>query len=111
MSICKECGSTVEWVRGKKHMECRNPDGSDHWDKCAQLKMARIRRTGEFFEEPNATGYLTAFKKSGVAYTMLIGAPSGPVVIDKKGCKDCVPPWERCPNRCPIEFATSGRGP
>lgn len=105
MATCKECGSEVWWhkVGSPRKIQCFNPDGTIHWDKCSQLRFERIRRTGEHFQHKSAEGYKTAFKKSGVQLTMESAGFVGPK-IDEKGCKRCVPPWEHCPNNCPIEF-------
>ncbi len=102
MGICFECGLDVEWKRDGKRLQCFNPDGSVHWDKCSQERFERIKRTGEYFKTDCAEGYVTPFKSAGVQYTMLAAGPVGS--IDTAGCNQCVPPWETCPNKCPIEF-------
>lgn len=102
MSLCKECGSEVEWREENKGLQCFNA-GTDvsHWDKCSQLKFERIKRTGEFFKETRAEGYITEFKRSGVQYTMQSsGVRRGKHAISKE-CGDCVPPWEVCSKPCP----------
>lgn len=102
MSNCKECGSEVNWVKVARRWFCHNPDGSDHWDLCSKLKTERIKRTGEYIEIEEDKAYLTAFKKSGIHYMeQHANVARGKKFKKSRGCKQCVPPWEICPNGCP----------
>lgn len=101
MSTCKECGAPVKWVHVRRRWQCLNPDGSDHWDRCSQLRFERIKREGKYFETDSGDkGYITALKKSGV---QLVQQSSG-VIASSRGavsaCRNCVPPWEVC-ETCP----------
>lgn len=101
MSICKQCGSSVNWVRRSGRTLCLNPDGSDHWDLCSKRRFERIKRAGEHFKTEDAEGYKTPLKKSGVLY-MHIRAESKHQSKGRSGeCMECTPPWEEPCANCP----------
>jgi len=101
MATCKQCGSPVKWIKEDGRKYCQNPDGSDHWDLCAKLRFESIKRSGTFFSTEHADGYYTAKKKSGVLFTRISSKRAAKKVPT---CKNCVLPWEICPNGCDIEF-------
>lgn len=107
MSTCGQCGSTVVWLRDGDRKKCENPDGSDHWDRCSQLRFERVKRTGEFFtgtrtnsEEMklHVEGYRSPFK------TQLTLIRLDKLIKGKKwkpdGCDCGLPPWELCKPDC-----------
>lgn len=105
MSICKECGLSVEWKRESQTWQCFNPDGSVHWDKCSATKFARIKRTGIPFAArrigEQVEGYKTPLKKSGEQLTRAAADVIEGDCFELSGaCKNCVPPWEVC-EKCP----------
>ncbi len=111
MSACKQCGLDVVWKKDPKsgHLQCFNPDGSVHWDRCSQARTARIKATGTPFSEKRGgllhEGYRTPFKKSGELLTRYEGITiQGPKFRTHTACHHCVLAWELCPNGCPIEF-------
>jgi hypothetical protein len=102
MIACKQCGAPVAWKQIDGRWHCHNQDGSDHWDRCSQLRFERIKREGEYFALKNGDkGYWTHLKNSGVQFVQqtsgLVRSSAGPIVE----CRQCVPPWEVCPNQCP----------
>jgi len=100
---CKQCGLNVTWrkVDGKKQCFDASTD-TVHWDRCSAERFAKIKATGKRFETETEAGYFTALKKCGVQYTKLMA----PEIVGEDyrvsgRCKNCVPPWEVCPNGCP----------
>ncbi len=101
---CKSCNGAVIWKRkpGSGKWQCFEADGkTSHWDTCSQRRFQKIKDTGEYFEDPDAKGYLTDLKNSGIQYT----EQRAPLIRAKKplsgACTDCVPAWEVCPKPCP----------
>lgn len=103
MSPCKQCDAPIQWVQIDGRWHCHNPDGSDHWDRCSQLRFERIKRTGEYFETKKGDkGYRTPLKRSGVQYVQQTsGMIKGKRSKALGQCRQCVPAWETCPNQCP----------
>jgi len=48
--FCLKCGSKLGFRKRKGQWEPCNPDGSDHWDLCRELRYAEAMR-GEYFED------------------------------------------------------------
>lgn len=98
-TICKQgCGLSVVWMKAGTRWKCLNQDGTDHWDLCSQTRTAIALRDGKPFVEPNASGVIHQKRKKYMA----MHAPA--VKKEIPTCAACVPPWETCPNNCPIEF-------
>lgn len=97
MSTCKQCGLTVEWRRVDGRPQCFNPDGSIHWDLCSKTKFERIKREGEFFDQPMAAGYIHPSK---LQYTRLNAEPIRGKKYRPDRCDCGLPPWELCKPDC-----------
>lgn len=104
MTTCNQCGLPVTWKRVKGRMQCYNPDGTVHWDRCSAERFAAVKRDGRFFTRagadgrPVAEGYAT---KDRVQYTML--RPDTPTTgkhYRPDGCTCGLPPWEVCKPDC-----------
>lgn len=102
MSLCKQCGLEVRWLKIKGRWHCWNAGTeTDHFDLCSKAKFERIKRTGVRFEGKRQDGYLTVFKPSGVQLTRDAAKPvRGSLYAPTGLCRDCVPPWEICED-CP----------
>jgi hypothetical protein len=97
----------VSWIQTNGRWQCFNA-GTDtiHWDTCSAERFRKIQETGRAFSTPPADGYITPLKRSGVQFTRL----SAQEIIGKDyqtsgACRNCVPPWEKCPNGCQDEIA------
>jgi len=76
MKECRKCGLPLKFEKRKGKWYPTNPDGSEHWDLCKE-----IRNRGKVFEE----------KSSGVIHGDLA----------KPNECDCgLPPWELCQPDC-----------
>jgi hypothetical protein len=101
---CRECGASVIWRRSGGRWQCFNADGATiHWDSCSQRRWTQVKATGTRFETETEAGYANSIH--GTKFDLLIA--DGPK-REIPTCANCVPPWEVCPNRCPIEFANHG---
>lgn len=99
MATCKECGSTISFRKTDKgRMQPCEADGSDHFDKCSQLQMERIRREGTRFDTPPESGYV--WKNREGRQIVKRDRISGDVRVGKMFVPpdhDCpTPPWEEC---------------
>lgn len=108
MSLCRQCGSEVSWVRCGGKLLCLNPDDeTDHWDRCAALRFQRIKREGEHFKTKSEEGYRTRLKRSGVLFVHQVAKKrQGPKRISGN-CRDCSPPWEDPCAECPDKLETA----
>ena len=102
MTNCKQCGLPIRWVKAAGKWSCHNPDGEDHWDACSKARFDRISATGTAFYDELHDGYITPLKKNGIQFTR-ITAKDATGLKEVPTCDNCVPPWETCPNGCPIE--------
>ena len=105
MATCKTCKAEVKWVKTDRWY-CHNPDGSDHWDLCAQLKLLNFKTHGVEFSEQRGkvkglrVGHEYAIpNKSGLRLkTELIMQRIGKKITGKNykpdGCKCGLLPWE-----------------
>lgn len=99
MSTCKQCGLEVKWVKNGERFNCLNADGSDHWDLCSLTRWLQVKATGQRFENQRESGYANSIH--GTKLDRLSAKPiPGEHYKPSGDCKNCVPPWELCPD-CP----------
>lgn len=95
---CAKCGRELAFRRNARgRWEPCNPDGSDHWDLCRQIRYARAMK-GERIETIDETYYVSPKEKSGT-FTVRKSYGIGKKTKDAlpKVCGRCdVPPWESC---------------
>lgn len=114
MAKC-ECGAFVIWKyvneKGRpSQWQCFDEDGETvHWDNHSKRKFDRIKASGKPFveqrEKEYVEGYKTMFKSSGEQLTRCEALPvRGDQYKPYGACRDCVPPWEVCPD-CPDRIA------
>ncbi len=61
MSLCKECGAQVEWIKDNGKWRCLNlGTEEDHWDKCSEIRTMRQFLQGKPFADDIVEGYETA---------------------------------------------------
>ena len=113
MMACKSCGGDVVWKRDGKRWQCFNLDGSVHWDMCSQRRFERIKATGTPFEdvrdESAVEGYRYQHETKGEREQLTRIAArkvraSTTLSARIAACRQCVPAWELCPNKCPAEI-------
>ena len=70
MSICKQgCGLNVRWIvdgrkpDGSPRRKCLNDDGTDHWDKCSEMRTKRVMAEGVPFKDQKGEGFIFEGKK------------------------------------------------
>jgi hypothetical protein len=111
-SACRQCGDPIQWTKVDGNWRCFNAGTeTDHWDLCSKRRAENITRTGQAFSEKRGrdvvTGFRTNLKNSGEMLTRIDGKPiKGKSYVRDDNCKQCVPPWEKCPNGCGAEFST-----
>jgi hypothetical protein len=106
MSLCRECGTDVEWRKEQGCWQCFNvSDGKTHWDLCSKKKWQQVVATGERFDTPMQSGYLDSIRGTRLSREACLPV-KGDRFKSSKECKQCVPPWEdcgTCPNIIPKE--------
>jgi hypothetical protein len=96
MSVCKKCGSSVDWQTIDGQLRCLNADGSDHWDLCRDITNAKFIEGATWFVHKNREGW----RKNGQELVMLERAYTHTTrTICPAPCG--IPPWEVC-TTCPI---------
>jgi len=64
VSLCKECGAQVEWVKDNGKWRCLNLGSEeDHWDKCSEIRTMRQFFQGKPFADDIGEGYETANRR------------------------------------------------
>lgn len=106
MSACKACGLPIKWTRIEGKWFCFNEGTTvSHLDACSQARTARIVLTGKAFTSKYEAGYETTLRKSGVLLMRQHKKAIAGTGFKLSGtCKQCVPPWEACPNGCADEI-------
>lgn len=103
MRACRQCGAQVLWVKKSGRWQCKNPDGSDHWDECSRRRWRKVSTEGAHFETAAGKGYDHA-ELGRKFYQKTSGFRRGKQYNPSGLCKQCVPPWETCAS-CPDQFA------
>jgi hypothetical protein len=105
MARCAKCGAEIRWERKNARWFCFNADGSDHWDACSKRRWRQVKATGERFEREDESGYANSVH--GTKFDMKSsGFRRGADYRPSGLCKNCVPPWETCPE-CPDALITT----
>ena len=101
--ICIKCSLPLGFIKlpNGKWRPC-NPDGSDHWDLCRDVRYA-LAMTGQIRTSESLTKayrrvvtYWDGGIKPFVVEDAMIPLKRRPL----PACDNCVPPWEACPNNC-----------
>lgn len=101
MSVCKQCGSSVIWLKIEGRWYCHNEsDGAEHWDTCSKVRWEQTKATGIRFDRKAAAGYANSVH--GTKFERLSAkVKRGERFKNHPSCRECVPAWEICPNQCP----------
>ena len=110
MSVCKQCGYPVIWVKIEGRWHCHNEsDGADHWDLCSKVRWEKTKATGIRFDSKAAAGYANSVH--GTKFERLNAkVKRGSRFKRHILCRECVPAWEDCPNNCPLAIHSNDLG-
>lgn len=103
MTICKECGLPVYWLKQQGKWQCFNRgDNRVHWDTCSARKFSQVKRDGKFFKKTIGGNEVEGYKAPKRTQLTMI-RPLKPLKgsrYTEDGCDCGRPPWELCSAKC-----------